>query len=223
MAKQKGKYISESKAKPKSYRRIVIVSICCVVALLVGGLLAASYYLYDFQFNGSIMNNVTIAGIDVGGMSRDEAITLITEKTSGTYKKAPMVVKVFDTVVEIAPDVSNASLNIEEAVDEAYFYGKRGFSSQKEAEQKEAAETGIRVDMSKYLTLDEKAIKNALSEFSQHYNTEGSKTSYEVKGEAPNLTLVIQKGTPTFSKQPERYACFARSAIIRASECAAGR
>lgn len=203
MAKQKGKYISDSKAKAKSHRTIVIVSICCVVTLLVGSLLAASYYLYDFQFNGSIMKNVTIAGIDVGGMTRDEAISHINEKTSNTYKKAPMVVKVFDTVVEIAPDISNATFNVEDAVDEAYFYGKRGFSSQKEAEQKEAATNGIQVDMSKHLTLDEEAIKSALSEFSKHYNTDGSVTTYEVRGEAPNLTLFVQKGTPQYGLDME--------------------
>jgi len=195
MAKRKGKYTTNH-AQQKSGKRnrsIMIVSICCVVALLAGGLFAALYFINN-TLAPTVMQNVKVAGIDVSGMTREEAINAITEKAGNTYKQTPMVVKVNDTVIEISPDVSQATLDVQKAVDEA---------QQGDTNRNNSGEV-LEIDISKYLSFDEEAIRASLQEFTKHYNTNILHTTYEVQGTAPDLKLVVNKGIPSYGLDLEQ-------------------
>ena len=194
MAKQKGKYTNNQPKQKHSKRNrsVMIISICCVVVLLAGGLFAALYFLNNGAH--SVMQNVKIAGVDVSGMTREQAVNAITEKAGNTYKQTPMVVKVNDTVIEIAPDVSQATLDVQKAVDEA----------QKSESEKGSSGDLLEIDTGKYLSYDEDAIRASLQEFTKHYNTEIMHSTYEVQGTAPDLKLVIHKGVPSYGLDLEQ-------------------
>ncbi|HKE54970.1 MAG TPA: hypothetical protein VKC55_09405, partial [Actinomycetota bacterium] len=61
-----------ARAKHRRGRRWVIVAVSFGVVLLVSGGAAFAAYRYDTSASDRILPGVTIAGVDVGGMRRDE-------------------------------------------------------------------------------------------------------------------------------------------------------
>ena len=226
MAKQKNKSIASGKAAKsrRSPGSIIAIILCTFVLLIAVAAAGACYYLYNFDFNGTIMENVTIAGVDVGGMTRQEAIAAVEDAATESYTNSPMVVKVFDVAVEISPEDSQAKLNTKLAVWDAYRYGRRGFSAQKAADAEKAENGGIAVDLSRYLKLDEKGIEQALNEFSNHYNTTLSQSTYEVTGTAPELTLIVNLGVPEYGLdlsvlQQQVVEAYRKNQMLLETEC----
>lgn len=203
MAKKK-KTIAQSKAEKKNRSPVILVlTIACIlVGLFALSLIGGAFYLFHFDFNGTILENVSIAGVDVGGMTRREAISAVSAATGDTYTRKTMTVKVLHNEVQIEPELSQAQLNATMAVWDAYRYGRRGFASQVEADRAAAAADGITVDITPYLSLDKKAIREALNVFSQHYSTNLSQTTYEITGEKETMKLVIHMGVPEYGLDP---------------------
>ncbi|MBR4863466.1 MAG: VanW family protein [Oscillospiraceae bacterium] len=200
MPKKKSKPTTAQKKQNKrsvSTGAVVTISVCSVLLLLVLIVAGGCLYLYGFDFNGTILENVSIAGVDVGGMTRQEAVNAV-NNVAHEYGSNTMTVKVFDTQVDISPAVSGAELNVKAAVWDAYRYGRSGFAAKQEADKQVAAADGIVVDITPYLSLNNSAVKDALSEFENHYNTTLSQSTYEVTGTAPELTLVVNLGVPEY-------------------------
>ncbi len=189
-------------------RKIVLIAICAALVAIVVGLVAGYFYLSSTINNGLILDNITIAGVDVGGMSKEEAISAVSKATANTYTKNTMVVKVLNHKAELAPSLTGAKLDVEAAVDAAYDYGRTGSRKERKDQQYNALMHGYSVDLSPYLSLDAKAIKNALSEVGKHYDSVLSQSTYTVTGQVPSLeynaeeapgkTLVVKLGTPEY-------------------------
>ena len=107
-------------------RKIVLIAICAALVAIVVGLVAGYFYLSSTINNGLILDNITVAGVDVGGMSKEEAISAVSKATANTYTKNTMVVKVLNHKAELAPSLTGAKLDVEAAVDGAYDYGRTG-------------------------------------------------------------------------------------------------
>lgn len=200
MAKDKSKSIAAKKsAKGKKSPRVIAITVISIVlaAVLLTGV-GLFFYLYKFDFNGTILENVSVAGVDVGGMTRSEAKTAITDAIGDSYTSTPMVVTVSGITVTIDPEVSGADLNVDAAVWDAYKYGRRGFSGQKQADIRQASGEGINVDVSPYLGLRSFKVKQMLDAFSEHFSTSLTQSTYEVTGQAPELTLCVQLGIPEY-------------------------
>ena len=71
-----GKY-AKAAAKPKKQRNGWVIAICILIPLL---LLAACGYYFFFMYepdDGLILQNITVAGVDVGGMTPEQAYTAV--------------------------------------------------------------------------------------------------------------------------------------------------
>ncbi len=187
----------KSKKNKKSNRAggIIAISLCLLGIVLF--LVAGYFYLENANINGIILKNVTVAGVDVGGMTQAEAIQAVQKATQNTYSQNKMVVTVLDSKIELPTDCVG-TFNIRGAVKEAYQFGNSGNQAKREKEQKIAMTTGYAVDLAPYLNLDEKAIRENLAKLGENYNTVLNQSSYEITGEAPNQTLVIKLGTPEY-------------------------
>lgn len=189
-------------------RKIVLIAICAALVAVVAGLIAGYFYLSNTINNGLILDNITVAGVDVGGMSKDEAIAAVSKATSNTYTKNTMVVQVLQHKAELAPSLTGAKLDVEAAVDAAYDYGRTGSRKERKDQQYNALMHGYSVDLSPYLSLNTQAIKNALSELGKNYDSVLTQSTFEITGqvpplehnaeEAPGKTLVIKLGTPEY-------------------------
>lgn len=180
----------------KSNRSAAVIAICVALVAIVIGLAAGYLYFEHLSSNGVILENIYIAGVDVGGMTQAEAIEAV-RPHSNTYSNTPMVVKVLDGQTELSTAYLN-SLDIQAAVKDAYKFGNTGTQAKREREKKIAQAEGYVVDLTEHLGMDTEAIKNALSEFGTQYSSVLSQSSYEVTGSSPNQVLIIKLGVPEY-------------------------
>lgn len=196
------KYSKKKKSKKRSdtNRRGILFS--CVAVIVIAIILFLGYqYLNDMQ-NGTILENVSVAGVDVGGMTQAEAIQAV-NAVADNYTTTAMTVTVLDSQVTISPEISRAKLDVRAAVKVAYKYGHSGSASKKQEQQETAANHGYAVDLSKHLNLDAAAIKTVLDELGDKYSTTLSQSTYEITGTAPEQTLVVTLGVPEYGLDME--------------------
>lgn len=186
----------------KNSQKTSIIAICAAIVVFIGILVAAIFLFSDSNGN-TILRNVSVAGVNVGGMTKEEAIAAVSSATENTYTTTTMVVKVLDSSIEISPANSSAKLDVEAAVDAAYNFGRTGSSSQKKAD-KLAALAGVDIDISGCLNLDETVIRNLLDTLGKKYSSTLTESTYRVDpafdptSKNPQ-SLVITIGTPEYS------------------------
>ncbi len=188
------------------HKKRIIPIILTVLVLLVG----AGVYMYFLQGLTPlrILNNVSIAGTNVGGMTKEEAVAAVSKRFGETFDSTSMNIAVEPFSVSLSPETAGAELDVEAAVQEAYDYGRIGSFAERKSQQLTAATMGYKVDISRYLSLDMNAIRNALVEFSKEFDSVLTQSSVSVQGDSPNLTapvdeiipqkLVITKGTSLY-------------------------
>lgn len=196
-------------AKSGKRRTIIIISICAAVLLLAACALGGYFYFFHSSLeDGIIMNGVSIAGVDVGGMTKEDARSALNLAIGDSYSEKPMVITILDETVELTPELTGVSFDYDAAIEAAYALG-RGYSrSERQAQQLEAATSGIQVDMLECLNLDTEVLYAALQSLCKDFGSTLTQTTYEITGAAPDLsseeeptelqTLVITMGTPEF-------------------------
>lgn len=182
---------------------IAAISVVLVLVLIVGAGFGV-YFLYD---GGSIVDGVSVAGVDVSGMKMSEARAAV-EAACVSYTNNSMNVTVLDTVVEI-PASCVKSVDVRAAVWSAYLYGNVGLPSAVEEQKKDAANNGHAIDLSPYLKLDKSELKDRLEVFDKKYNTDLVENKIEIEGAKPSLqqiqegknlqTLKITMGAPDYT------------------------
>ena len=184
------------RGKSKSNRRTLIIIICIALVAIIAGVIAGISYFSKYDDDGLIYKNITIAGVDVGGMTKTDAINAVRLATKDTYPVKPMVVQVLDRQIELLPEVTGAKLDAKAAVEAAYNVGRT--SSQKLKDQLATLTSGYAVDIIPYLSLDTDAIKAAINELGANYSSTLSQTKWEITGTEDKI-LVITKGTPEYN------------------------
>lgn len=196
-AKKKEAKVSSKKSGKKTHASAAIIIICSIVLVIGAAIVLGCFYFAGNDPDRPILQNVTVAGVDVGGMTQAQAIEAVKAATDSTYSRTPMTVKVLDSEITI-PAEACGTLNVKKAVRDAYRYGYTGFESRREKEHQIAATTGYAVDITPYLSLDNAAIQEKLDELGGIYNTTLTQSTYEVNGTAPEQTLVITLGVPEY-------------------------
>ena len=112
----------QTKKKKKGISPLLIVLIVALVLAIVIfagiGIYAMQYVNYD-----KIMPNVYVAGIDVGGMTKEEAAAIISETLSQTEQKS-VNVNLPDQVLTFTPEQGTVLIDADVAVEEAFAYGR---------------------------------------------------------------------------------------------------
>ena len=175
----RGKYRKKKSKKMQTASAVLIVAISLIV---VAAIFIGCAFLVRRNQSGVFAENIMIAGVNVGGLTKDDATSAIQEATRGTYTVIPMTVTVLDTQITIAPSVSGASLDIEAAVNAAFKNGKAGQT----------------IDIIPFLKLNDAAVREALNVLGDKYSSTRSQHKYEITGAEPDNKLVIIKGTPEY-------------------------
>ena len=121
-----GETYAETASNGGSKKKIatVIVSIVVVLALAIGG---GIWYFMDLtEDDGRIYDNVFAAGINLSGMTVEEARSAIHAATDGTYTQQNLTITLPDTQLVLTPADTGAKLDVDAIVDAAYAYGRSG-------------------------------------------------------------------------------------------------
>jgi len=104
--------------KRKAASVIVVVAIAAGIVLLALGGVAFAAYRYDRATADRILPGVTVAGVDVGGMTRVEAIGVI-DTIAAERLDAPISIAALDDSWTVSPAELGQSADVEEAIDRA--------------------------------------------------------------------------------------------------------
>lgn len=181
-------------------KRNSIIAICAAVATLIC-VIVFGIILFTDTDDGLILKGVKVAGVDVGGMTKEEAIAAIESEVGDSYTQNIMTVKVLEETAIITPADSGANLDVEAAADAAYAIGRTGSASQKNKDRKTASRSGIVVDIVPCLNLDEIMIRRILQNLGEHYSSTLSESSHNIvkdENEVPQK-LILAVGTPEYS------------------------
>ena len=115
--------IKEMKEKQKNKKKKIIVASVIIGILLLIGLLFSTIFALINMNNSKIISGVAIEGIDVSGLSKDEAKAKI-EAIYNEKKEKEIPIKYNEFESSINPSMIELNYNIEKALDEAINIGR---------------------------------------------------------------------------------------------------
>lgn len=185
------------------------ISLLCLCLVLAAGIAAVLLYQGGSDPLGTqIMENVFVAGVDVGGMGREEALAAVNEAVGSNYTEGIMTVQLGSSSFVLAPSQTRPVLRIEGAIEEAYAYGRTGSTSQRQQDFRDAQYSPKIISLEPYLSLNTDYIRSAVSGFISGFAGEYAPSGYALEGEEPALdaeefdssapcqTLVLSIGNP---------------------------
>ena len=101
-------------------RKIAIGAVCAAAAVLVLCLVIGIWFFFSSTADdGLILNNVYAAGVNLGGMTPEEAKAALHVLTDGTYTDMDMVITTNEGTLSLSPANTGASLDVEKLVEDA--------------------------------------------------------------------------------------------------------
>ena len=197
-------------------RKIVLLCVCAAALVLIVGITAAFAVSTADPFDKKILNNVYIAGINVGGMTKKEAASVLQNSAVQSYAAEDMVIDLAGTPLRLSASEVDATLDVSKAVDAAYDYGRTGTQAQREEAYLHSLTGSYIIDLQPYLRLDKHYIRNTLNAYAKEEANTLTQTRYGQEGKQPELaadrfdenapcqTLVIVMGTPGIGFDPEQ-------------------
>ena len=179
---KKNKKIDKAKRK----KRLIITGIILGIIILVGLLFSTIFALININ-NSKIISGVKIEGIEVSGLSKDEArIKLETIYTEKVQKEIPIKYNEFES--SINPTMIELKYNIDKAVDEAINVGRNNniFVNNYNILFTLLGKKDINLEMS----INEEATKKVIQDIGANLPGIVIESSYYIEGE----NLIITKG-----------------------------
>ena len=166
--KKAGRFEKAKPVKAKKRGNGLVIAICILIPILLLGA-AACYFLMpgmgSIIDNGLILDNVTVAGVNVGGLSKEEATAKVNQALTDSLWKDTITVTVLDQQIALTPEITQVKLDVEAAVEAAYAFGRTGNSVQKKEEKLLAATSGLQADIASLLTIDRAAVEAGALEY----------------------------------------------------------
>ncbi len=144
-----------------------------------------------------ILKNVFAAGVNLGGMTKEQAKRALHEATDDTYSRLDMSVQVLDSTVALSPKDTGARLDVDKVVQAAYDYGRTGSRSEQQQAQQQVQSGSYTISILPYLSLDTTYIQSTVRNLGMSYSTTLSQTRWDVKGDRPSLELTGDVDTST--------------------------
>lgn len=180
-----GRYAESKQAGQNGrHNRSSTIAMVCVAAtiLLVALLIGLGFFLKSPSKTAQVPANVSAAGVDLGGMTQDEAENALRSATQDTFSKQNMVIQVLDATYALTPVDTGAALDVHALA--------------KAAVQLPEGQVQV-MDILPYLTLDRSAIESVVETLGQQYNSELTQGSYTIETDAEGQqVLVLTLGTP---------------------------
>lgn len=197
-------------------QKIILISIITgVFVILIGVIIAIMRFAGRQENDGLILDNVFAAGIELSGMTLDEATNALHLATDNTFTKKDMVIKIHDEKLTLSPEDTLASLDVDAVVQDAYQYGRSGTNAENTQIQKNAKKRSYTIPLLQYMTLDKEFIREAVNSYCERTVSTLTEPVTSVEGQRPvfdpnnpeapvtHQVLRITLGTPDLQLDPE--------------------
>ena len=202
--------IAERKRAARN-RKIAIISVCSVIlVVLIGLIIGMIVYANRNTDDGRILDNVCAGGVNLGGMTVEEAKNVLHLATDSTFTQKDMVIKLPDTSIRLSPADTGARLDVDAVVQAAYNYGRTGTDAENKKAQQQSSTTIHTIALLPYLNLDLRHIQSTIEDFCNSYSSTMTQPSVMLRGDRPafdpeypdlpvtHQTMVITIGTPDY-------------------------
>lgn len=190
-------------------KKVILISLCSVaLVVLIGLIIGVVFLVGGGKDDGLILNNVTVAGVNLGGMTQEEAVRVLRAATGNTFTQEDMVIVLPDTTLTLSPADTGAKLDVEAAAEAAYLYGRTGTRAEQQAAYEQSLTGAHHIALLPYMQLNTDYIKGVLEEYCKGVTSDFVQSSATLDGEMPELsgdkfdpeapcqTLQLNPGTP---------------------------
>lgn len=200
---------SGKKGKPKKkVNKVLIIVLCAVLlALLLTAILIHALLPKEKVDDGRIHKNVYAAGVNLSGMTPEEAKQALQAATDYTYSQLTMTITILDKEIQLTPAKTGAKLNVDAVVEAAYNYGRTSSSG-----------ASNYISVVPYLNLNTDYIQGIVDDLGEQYSTLKTDPKVTISGEKPDMnvgvenvdtnkvhqTLTITIGTPEYNLDTEK-------------------
>ena len=201
-------YADEATQKPLLTRKqkIVLVSIGAgILITIIGLIIGLVLFSGRNDEDNRILENVYAAGIDLSGMTVEEAISALHIATDRTFTDEPMSVQIYDDTLLLSPEDTKAAVDVEGIAQAAFNYGRSGNYSQNQQIRKNAHKRSYTIPLLPYLNLDLTYIRDTITTYCASIDSvyaeptvtlEGERPVYDGSGTERHQSLRITLGTP---------------------------
>ena len=164
----------------KMLRRLAPAFLKTCLFALMAFLTIGSLYAGLDPHDGRIVPNVTVGGLDVGGMTMERAYRELKYASEEVLERSTLWVDFPESPVPLEPRNTKASLNCHRAVWNAWLVGRMGNRSHD-------------LPLGRYLRLDEQYIRDQIDLYAHRYDTELTAPSTRLDGPIPDLEIENQR------------------------------
>jgi lipoprotein-anchoring transpeptidase ErfK/SrfK len=161
----------------RTHHKLGIAIVVAVTALL---LLSVGVYAYDNSQKDRIAPGVTIGGVDIGGMSTDEARTEIQEELVAPLQK-PVVVRFGPDTYKLSPKRLDHEADVDGMVDEALERSREGSLVDRVSRYVRGGE--LDAEIAPRIGYSDKAIDRFVAELAEEINRDPQDASIEPSGD----------------------------------------
>lgn len=175
-----------SRQKAARNQRIAIIGACSVALLVLIIVIICLLMNTGSADDGKILDNVYAAGVDLSGMTKDEARNALQLATGKAVGKKDMVIVLPDGVLELSPEDTHPSVDVDAVVDAAYDYGRTGSEEEQAAIREGAKDSVYTIALLPYMKdLDLNYIYTTIDSFCTARGDESVPPTVTVSGERP--------------------------------------
>jgi vancomycin resistance protein YoaR len=191
--------------------KITLITLGTVTAaLLIAAIIMVSTMFTAPADDGRILKGVVAAGVNIGGMTPQEAADALYEATSNTYSKLNMVVTVLDSQISLSPERTGAKLDIAAVVQDAYNYGRTGSRAEQNQAKNNALQNSVIIPITRHLNLDTDYIRSEINKLGTQFSSTLTQPKLTLTGKKPAMgvakpdtttahqTLTIYVGTAEY-------------------------
>lgn len=168
--------------------KITLITLGSVTAaLLIAAIIMVSTMFTAPADDGLILKGVVAAGVNIGGMTPQEAADALQEATANTYSKLDMVVTVLDSKITLSPADTGASLDIQAVVQDAYNYGRTGSRAEQTQAKNNALTNSVIIPITPHLNLDTNYIRSEINKLGAQFSSTLTQPKLTLKGTKPAM------------------------------------
>ncbi len=168
--------------------KITLITLGSVTAvLLIAAIIMISTMFAAPADDGKILKGVVAAGVNLGGMTQEEAAAALEDATANTYSKLDMVVTVLDSQVILSPKDTGAKLDIQSVVKDAYNYGRTGSRAERTQAKNNALANSVIIPITSYLNLDTDFIRSELGKLGSQFSSTLTQPTITLTGTKPEM------------------------------------
>lgn len=180
------------------------------LVLIIAAIIAIFSFTSSPADDGKIYKGVIAAGVDLSGMTPEQAKAALEEATANTYTQLDMMVTVLDTSIALSPADTGAKLDVAAVVEDAYNYGRTGSRSEQKQAQEYAQQNSVIISILPYLNLNTDYIRDQINQLGSQFSSTLSQPTITLEGEKPDMdvtkpntskvhqTITIYKGTAEY-------------------------